>query len=84
MLVVAKGKVVAPWRFLLLTLATGVAGLAGTIRTSVALKAVSGPSIAIVTAGSGSAELITDRPSEAIATGQVFFVPAKSQPVFTP
>lgn len=44
------------------------------------LKAVNGPSIAIVTSGGGSMELVTGGAGESITTGQVFFVPAGAQP----
>eukprot|EP00035_Acanthoeca_spectabilis_P023193 m.448212 g.448212 ORF g.448212 m.448212 type:complete len:419 (-) comp19630_c0_seq1:90-1346(-) len=47
--------------------------------SSTALTAVAGPSIVIVTAGSGTAELIQGSP-EPLTTGQVLFVPAGGQP----
>lgn len=48
-------------------------------RSSTALTAVAGPSIVIVTAGSGTVELIQGSP-EPLTTGQVLFVPAGGQP----
>jgi len=44
------------------------------------LTAVAGPSIAIVTSGVGSIELVTGAASEPMTTGQVFFIPAGAQP----